>query len=184
MTPVALRAAHDTLREEFCSSVCPELRQDDVENAEWRRRMFAVLVPHGEDVASEEEMLGLGAEFYMQVEWLPGGRIEEGELILDPVLDEIRPAGGHVRPTTVDYSQARGLLFNLVREYGDLEYRESRTHRRLDGAAALPGRTSRRLRGRDEAARRRRRNPQDHPHAEMGRPRTLGRGQTAARSDC
>jgi hypothetical protein len=98
------------------------LRQDDVENAEWRRRMFAVLVPHGEDVASEEEMLGLGAEFYMQVEWLPGGRIEEGELILDPVLDEIRRAGGHVRPTTVDYSQARGLLFNLVREYGDLEY--------------------------------------------------------------
>jgi len=111
----AMRTAYNSLQEIFVGMVPPDLRQDDVENAEWRRRMYAVLVPNGEDVVSEEELLGLGAEFYMQVEWLPGGRIDAGELILDPVLDEARPG-------SLEYGQARSLLFNLVREYGDLEY--------------------------------------------------------------
>jgi hypothetical protein len=118
----ALRAAYRTLQEEFCRAVAPELRRDDMENVHWRRRMYAALVPYGEDVASEEELLGLGAEFFMQVEWLPGGRIDQGELILDPILEQARPASGVPQPATVDYGQARGLLFNLVREYGDLEY--------------------------------------------------------------
>jgi len=64
----------------------------------------------------------LGAEFYMQVQWLPGGRIDGGELILDPVLDEARPTSGEADLATLDYGQAKSLLFNLVREYGDLEY--------------------------------------------------------------
>jgi len=118
----ALRAAYNSLQGEFADHVLPELRQDNVENAEWRRRIYAALVPQGEDVASEEELLGLGAEFYMQVQWLPGGRIDGGELILDPVLDEARPTSGEADLATLDYGQAKSLLFNLVREYGDLEY--------------------------------------------------------------
>ena len=118
----AMRAAHGALQREFTALVPDDLRQDDVDSAEWRRRMFTALVPLGDDVASEEELLGLGAEFYMQVEWLPGGRIDKGELILDPVLDEARFGRGDVDPATLDYGHAKSLLFNLVREFGDLEY--------------------------------------------------------------
>jgi hypothetical protein len=117
-----VRASHSSLQQEFAHAVPPDLRRDDVENAEWRRRMYAVLVPHGDDVASEEELLGLGAEFYMQIDWLPGGRIDGGELILDPALDEARPIRSETDAAMLDRRQARSLLFNLVREYGDLEY--------------------------------------------------------------
>jgi hypothetical protein len=122
MDPQALRAAHAELLEKFMCMVRPELRQDDVENPEWRWRMFVALVPHGEDVVSEEALLGLGAEFYMQIEWLPGGRIEEGELIFDEVLDEARPEKGGPEPGFRSDNKARGFIFNFVREYGDLEY--------------------------------------------------------------
>lgn len=118
----AMRSSHSSLQQELANAVPPDLRRDDVENAEWRRRMYAVLVPHGDDVASEEELLGLGAEFYMQIEWLPGGRIVGGELILDPTFDDDRPACGEADAAILDRRQARSLLFNLVREYGDLEY--------------------------------------------------------------
>jgi hypothetical protein len=118
----AARAAHNELRQAFAEATPSELRLDDVENAEWRRRMYAVLVPHGEEVSSEEELLGLGAEFYMQIEWLPGGRIDGGELILDPVLDEARCATGEADSAALNFGPAKSLLFNLVREYGDLEY--------------------------------------------------------------
>lgn len=118
----ALRLAHQTLLEKFVDGVPSDVRQDDVENPEWRRRMFAALVPHGEDVVSEEQLLGLGAEFFMQIKWLPGGRIEGGELILDASLEDPRPARFNTEPAAIEYSTARSLLFNLVREYGDLEY--------------------------------------------------------------
>jgi hypothetical protein len=117
-----LRQAHRSLLEEFVREIPCELRRDDVQHAQWRRRMFAVLVPNGDDVASEEELLGLGAEFFMQIEWLPGGRIENGELILDSVGDESPSPRGEAESPALDHSQARSLLFDLVREYGNLEY--------------------------------------------------------------
>ena len=47
----------------------------------------------GEQAVSEEVLLGMSSEFYMQIEWLPGGRIVDGELIFDSVFDEpARPA--------------------------------------------------------------------------------------------
>ena len=117
----ALRAAYEMLLEEFVLATPPELHQDDVDNAEWRRSMYSALVPHDDDVASEEELLGLGAEFFMQIEWLPGGHIDGGELILEDVPND-KSVPGDVDPAVLERRQARSLLFNLVREYGDLEY--------------------------------------------------------------
>ena len=48
--------------------------------------MYAALIGEDEKTVSEESLLGLSSEFFMQIEWLPGGRIEEGELIFDSVL--------------------------------------------------------------------------------------------------
>ena len=56
-------------------------------NLEWRNAMYAALIGEDEKAISEESLLGLSSEFFMQIEWLPGGRIEEGELIFDSVFD-------------------------------------------------------------------------------------------------
>ena len=122
MDEQTLRATHQALQNDFGHAVPFHLRRDDVDNAEWRRRLYAKLVPHGEDVISEEELLGLGSEFYMQVEWLPGGRIDRGELILDSTYNDICTITSETDSKTVERIRARSLLFNLVREYGDLEY--------------------------------------------------------------
>jgi hypothetical protein len=62
--------------------------------------------------------MGLDPEFSMRVEWLPGGRIEEGELILDPALDERYGQQQEKQVSPV----VRGLILNFVQEFGDLEY--------------------------------------------------------------
>jgi hypothetical protein len=50
----------------------------------------------------------------MQIQWLPGGRIKNGELAFDEVFeeDEQDPC----------QEKAREFLYNLVREFGDIEY--------------------------------------------------------------
>jgi hypothetical protein len=55
----------------------------------------------------------------MQIEWMPGGRFEEGELILDPVYE--KPAPGQARDALCD-EKVLGFIFNFIREYGDLSY--------------------------------------------------------------
>jgi hypothetical protein len=47
----------------------------------------------GPDLAAERRgrggiIPGISPEFYMQIEWLPGARIENEELIFDPVFEE------------------------------------------------------------------------------------------------
>ena len=116
-----LRSAYESLRRQFRDVTAPELRQDDIDSAPWRSRMYAALIGQTDKAISEEVLLGLSAEFFMQVEWVPGGRIEDGELLLDSVFEEedgadCGPPGGRV----CDHA-ARGFLFNLIRDYGDLE---------------------------------------------------------------
>ncbi|MHB1037027.1 MAG: hypothetical protein ACYC35_19405 [Pirellulales bacterium] len=117
----ALRSAHLSLRDRFRDLVPPELRADDLDNVEWRSRMFAALISHAAEEVSEETLLGLGSEFFMQIEWLPGGRIEEGELMFDPVLDEKHEEGEQESAITFS-EKSRRFIFNFVRDYGDLEY--------------------------------------------------------------
>jgi hypothetical protein len=111
-----LRRAYHEIREKFQSSVPPQLCSDDPHSVEWRNAMVSALVGTEEVIVSEEKLLGLSPEFFMQIEWLPGGRIEEGELVFDPVLQ--RPAAeGRV----VD-EKPQKFIFNFVREFGDLEF--------------------------------------------------------------
>ncbi len=117
-----LRCAYESLRAAFHSLTPPAMRIDDIDSAVWRSQMFASLINRANMAISEETLLGLSAEFFMQVEWLPGGRVEDGELILDPVFDEEDESqdksGG---PRICDHA-ARGFIFNFVRDYGDLEH--------------------------------------------------------------
>ena len=121
MTSGELRDAHRMLVKKFRSAVRPEFQQDDPGNIEWRRGMFSALIGQKDQTVSEEAMLGLSSEFFMQIQWLPGGCIEEGELILDSIFYETEGHNG-CRKETICNEKARGFIFNLVREYGDLEY--------------------------------------------------------------
>ncbi len=118
----SLRNAFEELRVAFREAVKPEFRHDDVNNPEWRRAMFSTLVAQVNEVLPEETLLGLSPEFFMQIEWLPGGRIEDGELIFDPIFDEDGKGGNSEEIAHLRDEKARGFIFNFIREYGDLEY--------------------------------------------------------------
>ncbi len=116
-----LRTAYLALCQEFREEVRPELRRDDPENCAWRNAMVAAILGQADQAIPEETLLGLSSEFFLQVEWLPGVRIEQGELIFDPVMEErLEGVSPEIEQSWVEKS--RGFIFNAVREYGDLEY--------------------------------------------------------------
>ncbi len=116
-----LRNVYEALRRKFADAVPSKFHHDSVANIEWRNAMFAALIGEDEKTASEESLLGLSSEFFMQIEWLPGGRIEEGELIFDSVFDLAEETNDPELRRLCD-DKCRGFIFNFVREYGDLEY--------------------------------------------------------------
>ncbi|MCE5303232.1 MAG: hypothetical protein LLF97_09010 [Planctomycetaceae bacterium] len=121
LDPADVRAAYEALLEKFHNAVPPEFRQDDLCQLPWRNQMYAALIGEDEKAISEESLLGLSSEFFMQIEWLPGGRIEQGELIFDPVFEMIKDADDPSLRRLCD-EKCRGFIFNFVREFGDLEY--------------------------------------------------------------
>ena len=64
----------------------------------------------------------MSSEFFMQVQWLPGCRIADGELVFDPILDGKAPGDGDPELEALRDEKCRGIIFNFVREHGDLEY--------------------------------------------------------------
>jgi hypothetical protein len=136
---VGLRETFNALVEKFRAAAKPGLLRDDPENLEWKNAMVAALIGRENELVTEGTLLGLSAEFFMQIEWLPGGRIEEGELVLDPSLDLAETEGGpgeHLRD-----EKPRKFILNFVREYGDLEFvNVGRVIGSLSRRAAMPGR--------------------------------------------
>jgi hypothetical protein len=117
-----LRARHAALVERFRDAVPAAFRQDDLRLEAWRNRMFTLLVSPPSETVAEEVLQGLGAEFFLQVEWLPGGRFEEGELILDSIFDEAERCDADPAVRALCDAKVKGFIFNFIREYGDLEY--------------------------------------------------------------
>ena len=58
----------------------------------------------------------------MQIEWLPGGRFEEGEFLFDSIFDEAASQPEDAELQRLCDPRAKGIIFNLIREYGDLDY--------------------------------------------------------------
>jgi hypothetical protein len=117
-----LRAKFEELREHFRSAVHEAFRTDDCHNKAWCQRIFATLFLEGNEAQTEQILSGLSPEFHMQIEWLPGGRFEEGEFLFDSIFDE---AGSHPVDDELQLlcdPRAKGIIFNLIREYGDIDY--------------------------------------------------------------
>jgi len=117
-----LRSLYESLCQRFRGSVPPEFRRDDPDDTQWRNRMCAALLGHEDEGVSEETLLGLSPEFFMQIEWLPGGRIEERELIFDSIFQEREDRPDDRQLQGLCDEKSRKFIFNFVREYGDLEY--------------------------------------------------------------
>jgi hypothetical protein len=115
--PIAdLRAAHQKLCDAYRQAVPEMLRKDGPEHIEWRNRMCSALTSQPNATAVEDLIHGISPEFYRQIEWLPGCRIENGKVFFDPVLEK-----SYVEPDDPEL-RAKNIIFNYLREYETVEY--------------------------------------------------------------
>jgi hypothetical protein len=122
LSPDELRAKFEELREHFRSAVHEAFRVDDCHNNAWCQRILSTLFLEGNESQTEQILSGLSPEFFLQVEWLPGGRFEEGEFLFDCIFDE---AAAHLEDVELQRlcdMRAKGIIFNFIREFGDIEY--------------------------------------------------------------
>ncbi len=93
----------DAASANFHASVSPELHHDDPGNSAWRCEMYAEL---SEIPPTEESILGISEEFNMNIRWLPGCSIADGEVTKDEHIED----------------SASQLIDDFFRCYGPLEY--------------------------------------------------------------
>jgi hypothetical protein len=120
--PIPLREHFGRVAARFRAAVHESFRQDDCHNRAWCERMLSALFLDGNETYSENVLGGLSPEFFLQIEWLAGGRFEEGEFLLDPVFEEAAANPDDPELRLVCDPRAREIVFNLIREYGDIEY--------------------------------------------------------------
>jgi len=84
--------------------------------------MFSALVSRRDEPVSEEILRGLSPEFFLQIRWLAGGRIERGEILFDPVFEEFEARPDDPELRALCDPNAKRLFFNFIREFGDVEY--------------------------------------------------------------
>jgi len=141
MNPQHVRKAYEELKHRFQQAVPVEFRVDDLQSADWRNKMFGALMEQKDSIITEETLAGLSSEFFMQIEWLPGARIEHGELIFDSLFEEKAKKPGDPELERLCDEKCRGFVFNFVREYGDIEYVNiGRMVKSLSRRVALTGR--------------------------------------------
>ena len=144
MDEPTLRATYHRLLDAFTAAVDdPCLRDDDPDDPGWRKALSAALIEAPNETGVSSVIEGLSPEYFMQIEWLPGGRVEEGELFFDPIFQE---ADRHPDDEALSHlcdPRARAILFNYVREYSQIEYvnigrtRRSLSQRKGQGPRAL-----------------------------------------------
>jgi len=138
----AVRQAHALLARKFRAATPPEFLRDDVDNTEWRNALLEALLGNSEEEVSEVESLGLAAEFFMKVQWLPGARIEEGELLFDTVYETCGLPGAD--PALADLCsethRVKEYIFNAFRNHPDMEaVNIGRVEESLSRRQSMPG---------------------------------------------
>lgn len=122
LAPDALRELHAALAARFAKAVPEPLQTDAPADPEWRKRMFACLSEEQSDVQSDAVVSELSPEFFRQIYWHPGGRIENGELVFDPIFGEAQSHPNDPELARLCDERVRGFIRNYVREFGNIQY--------------------------------------------------------------
>lgn len=122
LAPEKLRERFGVLVRRFQDAAGPDFRQDDPAFETWRNRMLSALVSQQDQTITVDLLRDLSPEFFMQVEWLPGGRFEEGEFVFDSVFDEAERGTPDSGLKALCDPMVREFIFNYIREYGVLDY--------------------------------------------------------------
>jgi len=119
----ALRAAVEAVATKWRLALPASLREESVSNFDWRNAMSALLSrrPNETDVGEQDLIQGISPEFYRQIEWLPGGRVVNGQLLFDPLFDEAQRTQDPEILELCDF-RVRSIIFNLLRLFGTVEY--------------------------------------------------------------
>ena len=119
----ALKAEYLRINTEWRMSLPAELRDETPSNFEWRNAMCRTLTKTPNDTSAEEQELiaGIAPEFYRQVEWLPGARIVNGEVVFDTIYDEAARTQDPELLSICD-RRVKSFLFNTTRLFGKMKY--------------------------------------------------------------
>jgi hypothetical protein len=117
-----LRAWHRAIVDWLRRTVPPDLWQDSLLNLPWRNRMFQSLTEQWNTSVAVDLLPELNPEFFLMVRWLPGGRIEEGELIFDPVFAELAREPNNPALRCLCDPTVKAFVGHYIREFGSLEY--------------------------------------------------------------
>ena len=123
LSDAELRRAVEKIATDWRASVPPELRDESTANYDWRNAMCQTITRQPNETAADERELvsGIAAEFYRQIEWLPGARIDNGELIFDEIYEEAARTQDPELLSLCD-SRAKALMFNLTRVFGAVDF--------------------------------------------------------------
>lgn len=122
LPPGEVRDEYERILKAFHGTVHESYRIEECDNKPWCDRMLSTLFLEGNDSQSETSSKSLSPEFFAQIRWVPGGRIEDGEFILDRVLEEEANEPEQAAGNQVCDEPAKGIIYNFLREYGDLEF--------------------------------------------------------------
>ena len=123
MDDAALKAACERLALDWRMTLPAGLRDETTVNFEWRNEMCHLLTRGiNETNADEQELIaGISPEFYRQIEWLPGARVENGEVVFDEIYDEAARTQEPELLAMCD-NRVKSFLFNTVRLFGAVDY--------------------------------------------------------------
>ncbi|MBO7166849.1 MAG: hypothetical protein J6V88_04905 [Kiritimatiellae bacterium] len=125
-----LNLSADEMRKEFNAimidyrmSIPVNLRNETVENLDWRNEMCKTLSqrPNQTEVEDDELINNISPEFYRQIEWFPGGRIDDGHLIFDSIYDEALHSQDPELLAICDF-RVRNIIFNCMRLFSKIQY--------------------------------------------------------------
>ena len=119
----ALKDAIDRIYTDWRISMPIQLRDESVDNYEWRNEMSRTLSAGPNETAADDSELvqGISPEFYRQIEWLPGARIVNGQLVFDTLWEEFMRTRDPELAEMCD-QRARMMIFDFMRLFADIEY--------------------------------------------------------------
>ena len=119
----ALKAACEKLALDWRMALPAELREETTVNFEWRNAMCHQLTQGTNETNAEEQeiVVGISPEFYRQIEWLPGARIVNGEVVFDEIYDEAARTQDPELLAMCD-NRVKSFLFNTTRLFGKVLY--------------------------------------------------------------